>query len=87
VLFRASSFYSDSTLAPSSPEVPNHRVPPLTPVVAGAPDKDHDTESAAVALGACATTTMPDLSLRAITASDLGHETKMLGHEAMCCGC
>jgi hypothetical protein len=87
VLLRASNFYSDSTLALSSLEVPNHGAPLLTPAAAGAPDEDDDAESAVAALGARATTAALDLSLCTIVAGDLGHETEMLGRETMCCGC
>jgi hypothetical protein len=87
VLLCASSFYSDSTLVPRSPEVPNHGAPPLTPVAARAPDEDDDAESAAAAPGARVATIALDLSLCAITTGDLGHEIEMLRCETMCYGC
>jgi hypothetical protein len=73
--FYARSFCSDSTVAPSSPWFPNmelHHSPPP-------PDEDDDAESGS--RSTTTGTTMPDLSLCAITASYLSRETEMLGCE------
>jgi hypothetical protein len=72
--FRASSFCSDSTLAPSSPRFPIAELHRSPPAPAGAPEEDEDAESTEMDTGAGAVTATvaPDLSLCAIAAGDLG---------------